>query len=308
MVSIIVPVYNPGTQFSTLLDCIRYQTEQDIEVLLIDDGCEDGSAQKCDEYSRIDQRFRVFHQNNSGVSEARRLGLASAKGDFVAFIDADDEIPMDYIEVLLKTQRQSLADVVVCDVAMLENGKVIGRFTHSPSVIDADTALNLLLSRVKINSGPCAKLFRSEALRRFTFPPLKVYEDILFVRDVFASAGKIAITDQTEYRYLQNQGSATDKNRKKPSLDVVVATDNLAMFLRSHQELDPYCFYITISHMMQYVIPLARLKDDDSLQFTKAARILLKKFQGDVVRCSAFPWREKILFILYAYSGILLCD
>ena len=307
MISIIVPVYNPGKRLSFLLDCIHNQSERDFEVLLIDDGSDDGSAGICDEFSKFDPRFRVFHQNNIGVSEARNRGLETASGSFVTFLDADDEIPVDYLEVLFETLRQTDADVAVCDVAIIKNDREINRFTHTPKELDVNSALNLLLSRTKINSGPCAKLFSRRVLRKIKFPRLKVYEDILFVRDVFANAQKIVVTNQTEYRYIQNVGSATDKNQKAPSLDVIKATDNLADFLRRRPELDSYCFYITISHMMQYALPLTKGQDRESLRFTMGARELLKKFKKDIVLCNAFPWKEKVLFMFYAYSGRFLC-
>lgn len=301
MISIIIPVFNPGDRFPALLDCVQRQTEGGFEVLLIDDGSTDGSEIVCDLYAHRDSRFHAIHQPNSGVSAARNRGLSEAKGEYITFLDADDEIPANYLSVLLETQRETRADVVACDVVVIQDGEEKKRSTKKFSVLEQKDALNLLLSRKDISTGPCAKLFHARVLDGAKFPPLCVYEDILFVRDVFSNAEKIAVTDQTEYRYIQNEGSAMHRHTSTPSLDIIVATDDLAEYICRHPELDPSCFYITISHMMQYAIPLMKSREGKNRAFLRVAMEELKKYQWKIIACRAFPWKEKALFIWYAY-------
>ena len=89
MISVIVPVYNVKPYLRKCLDSIVSQTYQDLEILVIDDGSTDGSGKICDEYKR-DQRVRVFHTENAGLSAARNLGLDKAHGEWIEFIDSDD--------------------------------------------------------------------------------------------------------------------------------------------------------------------------------------------------------------------------
>ena len=162
--------------------------------------------------------------------------------------------------------------------------------------------MELLLTRQKINSGPCGKMFRREIIADLQFPPLKAYEDILFVRDAFARANIVASTSQTAYHYYQNSGSAMDQQRKTPSLDVVAATTDLMEYIVGHSELDPRCFYITVSHLYQYVLGLDRSTPRGN-EFVHAVRRLYRKYWTSIVKCPAFPWKEKILYLLFA-SGL----
>lgn len=96
-VSIIVPVYKAEKYLNRCIDSILAQTFTDWELLLIDDGSTDRSGDICDEYAKKDTRIRVFHKENGGVSSARNLGLDSAQGEWVTFIDADDYILPDFL-------------------------------------------------------------------------------------------------------------------------------------------------------------------------------------------------------------------
>lgn len=96
--SLIIPVYNSELFLEKCLDSVLAQTFKDFEVILIDDGSSDNSLNVCKEYSQMDHRFRVFHQENSGVSVARNLGLKEAKGEYLVFLDSDDTISEGYLE------------------------------------------------------------------------------------------------------------------------------------------------------------------------------------------------------------------
>ena len=92
MISIIVPVYNTEKYLRECLDSILAQTYTDIEVILIDDGSKDGSLSICQEYASIDKRVRVYHKENSGVSDTRNFGIEHANGEFISFCDSDDKV------------------------------------------------------------------------------------------------------------------------------------------------------------------------------------------------------------------------
>ena len=302
MISVIIPVYNPGVRFKNILDCVQAQSEGNFEVILVDDGSTDGSEEICEEYTLRDERFRVVHQAHSGVSAARNKGMTEARGEYITFLDADDEIPENYFGVLLETKIKTGAEIVCCDVVIIRNGNETGRFTHKPSILESNQALNLLLSRRGINSGPYAKLFDQKALHQMGFPSLSVYEDIVFVKNAFVRANKIAMTNRTEYRYIQNNNSIMHKNGFKPSSDIVKATDNLMRFICTHHEIDAYCLYITISHMMQYVLPIAGSKNTEDMAFIKLVRNLLNKYRWQIIFCNAFPWKEKVLFVMFGIN------
>ena len=100
MVSVIVPVYNSSQYLHRCIDSILYQSFNDFEVLLIDDGSIDNSGEICDEYAVKDSRVRVFHKENGGVSSARNVGLGNAVGEWVTFVDSDDWIDQDFGSII----------------------------------------------------------------------------------------------------------------------------------------------------------------------------------------------------------------
>lgn len=300
MISVVIPIYNAQRHLPRMLSCLQSQIYKDFEVILVDDGSEDASGLICGKITENDSRFVYIRQDNSGVSAARNRGMELARGAYITFLDADDEIEPDYLQVLLRTLEENDCPMAVCDVAVVLNGEEVQRFSCASGVLEQTEALNLLLSRRKINSGPCAKLFRREVLRDVAFPGLKAYEDILFVMDVMCRCSRIAVTDGTRYRYIQNSGSAMGSFLKTPSADVVMASERIFSFLKSRPELDPVCFYTTASHLMQYVQPLLGRAEGQAKRFVRQARKVYQAFLGDILRCPAFPWKEKIVYVMCA--------
>lgn len=300
MISVVIPIYNASSTIETILETLTQQTEKDIEVIMVDDGSTDASGSICRWIAQRDSRFHYFYQENAGVSAARNLGLREATGEFIAFLDADDVIDPNYLRELLCTCEN--ADIAVCDVVVKEGKTEGNRFKHTPCLLTQAEALNALFTRQAINSGPCGKLFRRKILHGLTFPPLKAYEDILFVKDAFSKAQLIAVTNQTEYVYVQNSQGAMSSFTKSPSLDIIKATDELLDFIYAQGNLDPQTFYITASHLMQYVQPLMDKSSMGSAEFITSARQLYRKYKMQILRCSAFPRKEKLVYLAFAYG------
>ena len=115
MISIIAPVYQSERYLEILINSIINQTYLDWELLLIDDGSTDGSAEICDTYAQKDNRIRVVHKANGGVASARNKAMEMAGGEYLAFADSDDWVEPDWLERLYTTAREQEADIVVCD-------------------------------------------------------------------------------------------------------------------------------------------------------------------------------------------------
>ncbi|MCI8392286.1 MAG: glycosyltransferase family 2 protein [Roseburia sp.] len=108
--SVIIPVYNRKKYIRRCINSILKQSFQDFELILVDDGSVDGTAEICDEYGRKNKKIRVVHQDNGGVSRARNTGLALAVGEFVLFVDSDDYLPLDYFAKLVKVYEKYGSD------------------------------------------------------------------------------------------------------------------------------------------------------------------------------------------------------
>ena len=114
-ISVIVPVYQAKKYVEKCVESVKNQTFSDWELLLVDDGCTDGSSLLCDQCAAGDDRIRVFHKKkNGGVSAARNLALEEAKGDYIAFLDVDDRYESQCLEIMWNLRLQSDADSAAC--------------------------------------------------------------------------------------------------------------------------------------------------------------------------------------------------
>ena len=156
-VSVVIPVYNPGEYLIPCLESVTDQTVFDsMEILLVDDGSTDGSAQVCDSYSEKYGNIRVFHQENSGVSVARNKGLKEAVGEFVGFVDADDLIEPSMYEKLYAAAKETGADIAVCSIRQ--------PYPDREVIIEYPFCTDVLLGKEKIRTEVAPFLIRDEAL------------------------------------------------------------------------------------------------------------------------------------------------
>ena len=156
-ISVIVAIYNAEKTLLRLLDSLKAQTYQNYEVLLIDDGSTDSSGAICDNYSKMDPKFKAFHKSNEGIGTTRQFGIEHASGDYTIHADADDWVEPDYLQKLYDKAVSSGADMVICDF-LVENGKKSIYRKEQPTAFDTNSVINSFLR--KLNNGPCNKLLR----------------------------------------------------------------------------------------------------------------------------------------------------
>lgn len=302
LISIIIPVYNAEQYLHKMIDCLCRQSYKNYELLLIDDGSNDKSLEICRELGEKDKRIKVFSKENGGAYSARNFGLNKVCGEYVTFLDADDEIDDNYLEVLVDACKN--ADISICDVRLEHSGQEVARFSCDKENLEPLEAINLLLSRQQINSGPCAKMFKKTVICGLYFPALKVYEDIIFVLEAFKKSSCIRTTKNTTYHYIQNNGSTMGQVFKSPSCDIIAATEILMNYIKKVKDLSPKCCYITVSHLLQYAVPWAISCNFEDNDFLRITRNLYKKYLFEIITCKGMPWKEKIIFLLFIKSII----
>lgn len=221
-ISIIVPVYKAENVLAKCVDSVLAQTFADWELLLIDDGSPDGSGALCDDYAGQDDRVRVFHKPNGGVSSARNLGMEEARGDLILFIDADDWIEPHTCETLLRALEEAGADSAGCAHWNIQPGgeKWAESGALPAGVYDAGAIRKGIVDRLlgqrlgkpgEVLNGFIWRFLFSRAIIidhdiRFSGAYL---EDELFLMEYFCLARKLAMVDEPLYYYLQNPASVT---------------------------------------------------------------------------------------------------
>ena len=234
LVSIIVPVYNVAPYVTECLDSILGQTYPHIEVLVVDDGSTDDSGAVCDMVAARDERVRVIHQANAGLSAARNAGLEIARGDYIAFVDSDDAVSPRFLEALLST-RADIAQCVFCtDVRSLCAGPVAygckdrldRRMYAERASQDASGAYTVVWN----------KLYRASLLREVRFPVGRQHEDEYVTYRLAWSAQDIAVLPYPLYFYRQRLGSTMATGFTPRSLDAFSALEGRAAFYREQGE------------------------------------------------------------------------
>ena len=204
-ISIIVPIYNVERYIRECLDSIIRQTFSDWECLLIDDGSPDNSGAVCDEYAKIDGRFRVFHKPNGGVSSARNYGIEKAQGEWVTFIDSDDFISPTFLEGLYKPIMQDeQLDFVHGGCTNWNDGKNAGINQQYKDYVGKDPVKVFIEYRGLIVS----KLFRLDIINhRNCGSPLRfdermrIAEDMVFTTEYLLKTQKYALVSEVGYYY-----------------------------------------------------------------------------------------------------------
>lgn len=205
MISVIVPVYNVEKWLRRCVNSLLAQTYSDFELLLIDDGSTDVSGAICDEYAKLYSQVRVFHKPNGGVSAARNLGLDNARGQWVAFCDADDYVTPYYLENLYKAVDSEDEDLVFNYAIVDCNGKA-EKENYPEKNISLDELSELFLHNDLIwHTSTWSKLFRRSIIEECSIRYIEdvhVGEDALFLYTYIMNCRRIKVICTCDYHYI----------------------------------------------------------------------------------------------------------
>ena len=217
IISIVVPLYNAGLYIEKCLDSIFAQTLKDIDCIVVDDGSTDNGLNLCLDYSKREERLRVFHIENSGVCKARNVGIREARGKWISFIDSDDFIDPDYLESFMsflhpntlcvhRALRKIHADGHIEEIGLSDKDVYAGNSSADNYV--------LLNKNFLLLASSCFKMFSKEILRRNNIvfdESITCVEDRIFVAEyLLADEVKgISFIDECGYNYVMHKGSST---------------------------------------------------------------------------------------------------
>lgn len=220
LVSIIVPIYNAEKYLDSCIQSVLRQTYTNWELILIDDGSTDKSGRIADEYGFADERITVFHQKNLGVSLARNQGIDEATGNYVVFLDADDELIEDCLAKTVNIAEETNADVVAgrsCENQELFQDRIIWT--------GAEALENSLKDHLFTYSA-CAKLIRREFIGKTRFTPdIRINEDSYFVFQLLCKQNVFVLTNDVIYFYRANSESSSRTVFSEKYFDILKVSD-----------------------------------------------------------------------------------
>lgn len=251
IISIIVPIYNVEEYLEECLESIRNQTYTNIEVILVNDGSTDGSKEICERFCQQDNRFKLVTQENQGASVARNRGVKESNGDYIMFVDSDDVVKDNIVEVLLSYMKTDV-DIVECKSTRCKEEL----FENNPVNIifegESTEAIIKSIEYKEIKYCPFTKLYRRELVEKVPFLEGVIYEDVYTGINFLRYIRKMIVLDLNGYYYRVRTNSVMTTSFNKKNLDIFPVGKKLIESFDDNEYLLPYIgyfiFYLSLSH------------------------------------------------------------
>lgn len=240
MISVIVPIYKVEKYLDKCVESIVGQTYRDIEIILVDDSSPDKCPEMCDKWAKMDERIKVIHKENGGLSDARNAGLRIAKGEYISFVDSDDWISPHFLEMMYQVMQKEYADIVECGVLYIdEQGEIIrvrknGTSQNSFNKIEA---LRQLVLEEGVYQTVWNKLYKREVIGDIEFDVGKYNEDDFWTYQIFDRAKRVTVIEEPLYCYLQRGTSIMGLGYSLKRMDGLEARFRRMEFLQKYDEL-----------------------------------------------------------------------
>lgn len=300
-ISIIVPVYKVEKYLRHCLDSIADQSFTDFEVILIDDGSPDNCGGICDEYAKKDPRFRVIHQENGGISDARNAGLKVVTGKYIGFVDSDDFIEPEMYAVLYRMIQEENADIAVCGVYNCYGSKrTVSYSAKETFVCDGKQALAIMLEGKKMPATIWNKLYRKELFHNREFLKGKTYEDAFLLPSLLLAADKVAVTTEPFYDYWHRMDSITTCTYSESAWDVIDAYEYTYKEVLNHcpEALSAAAFRLYRAYFL-VMDRMLLMSDYKNIEKYPLVVSYLKQNWKEIVRCVYFSkGRRASAFVL----------
>lgn len=267
-ISVIIPAYKVEKYIGRCLESVINQSYKNLEIIIIDDGSPDNTGKIIDEYARLDNRIKVVHKENGGVSIARNIGLSMTTGKYIAFADSDDVLDEKLYEKLYNLIIKYEADVSFCELFRIIEGDEI--IAPNCEVIEKEASIEEAIKMVLLNNDIgnylSVKLFKKELFNEIKFPENRTYEDVSTIYKLLDKANKVAYTNEKLYCYLIGRdGAITSSFSEKKIKDSMIAYYSQYKFLVS--KYPTIREYVSLIYAKMYTSALEKmcLNDYDEL-------------------------------------------
>ena len=306
LLSVIVPVYNVEQYLARCVDSILAQTYENLEVILVDDGAGDRSGVICDDFAAKDQRVKVLHKENGGLSSARNAGMELATGEYIAFVDSDDWITPDAYEHLVDLAQKY--DVkLVCGGRFDVNGKngekKVGLCPKKEEIISAEELVGRIFLWDGCDSSACDKLYHRSLLENFRYPEGKVCEDVPVTYRIVLTAERVAMSDRPFYHYYHRTGSISKASGiTEKTFHFSQHTEVIYPYIRDHHPaIEPQARYLRVRSLSHILLLLEQAEPEVRQKFREEYRHARKELGLHIafsLKTSWFSRKEKITNLL----------
>lgn len=323
-VSVIVPVYNVEKYISNCINSILNQTYSDIELILINDGSTDASGDICKSFEDRYDNIKYCFQSNAGVSAARNVGLDLSSGEYITFVDSDDTIKPQMIELLVNALEREDADLSICGYDLIREGKITPvPLTQAVLGGEINVAKYFAINfQTAATSSPCCRIYKKALISHRFDTNLYIGEDLFFNLGYIQNVNKIIVIDDTLYNYdRSNDISITNKYSNiyfyneifvfKSWYDFFLKYDNVdlsKLYLRVSQSYFNYLFCLCNEKSLEKNVNvlsetidsfLTNIFKESKQKFSILKRFVLwltvhRKFRLVLLSCSAYRAVKKL--------------
>lgn len=306
-VSIVVPVYNVEDYLKYCVDSLINQSYKNIEIILVDDGSTDDSGRICDEYAQEDDRVRVLHIENGGLSNARNTGVNVASAEWVIFIDSDDYYDRRTVEYLVQLQKKYAVDLVatsVIEVRDFQSDDFIGSLTDIDSLkLDRYTALKEMFYGNIVGTHPGGKLYKKEILMKFPFPKGMIYEDLTVSFEHIGACNEIAVGYINLYKYYRRPGSIVNSSYSDKFLDFYKAIElNREYVERDYPNDQEMKKALTVRYVFKGLHVVHALLGSQMYEQVNKIRKEYRRYWKDILINSHITRKNKLKYLLLLLS------
>lgn len=306
LISIIVPVFRVEPYIKRCVDSILAQTYSNIEVILVDDGSDDGCPAICDEYKKKDSRVVVVHKPNGGLSSARNAGIRIAKGKYIGFVDSDDAIEADMYEFLWKKCQEHQADIGIVGFEKWDGVTPYCEYTESTKeTVYSGKEMRRAFLRVDNPEAYVevwSRLYKKELLEDTFFTEGVINEDVDFSYRVFLKCDKVVVSDAQKYKYVISNTSITRNAFSPKDLDLYKVWSNV-VDLAKEKDLENVC-HATLNYKRVDFTLLLKYAMFGIKGFENPREVIyemqqrLKKNRSELVRSKGLTLSRKIALYL----------
>lgn len=265
-ISIVVPVYNVEKYVANCLKSLTEQTFKNIEIIVINDGSTDSSGKIAEEFAAKDNRIKIITQENSGVSKTRNVGIEAARGNYIAFVDSDDWVDLQFFEKLFNAIEKENADISAASIIRWREKSQKYRVHY-----DEQKVYSSLDDKIKICSVPkCCyvwnKLYRAELVKNFKFKEGVYFEDMLWTPEILKTSDKLVTVPDVKYYYRVNKNSIVKKytSPKKQEDSYYAKKYIMKFFEENNLKLPKKYDNITKSTKYFFNFPLMKIKESSN--------------------------------------------
>lgn len=298
LVTIVVPVYKVEKYIDRCIKSILNQTYKNLEIILVDDGSPDNCGKICENYAQKDKRIKVVHKENGGLSDARNAGISISNGKYISFIDSDDYIDPEYIELLYKTIKKDKSDMAISSHKVIyENGTVLEKATKEESILKPKEVLKRILYDDGIDLSAWAKLYKIELFKEIRYPKGRLFEDAATTYKLVDKCEKISIISRSTYNYIIRGNSITNVNFSEKKMDLIISTEEMCNYVKKkypdlEEATNRRLMYAYLSTLTQLV-----KSNEKNENAEKKLYGYIKQNSKMILRDKNVPKRDKIAII-----------